>query len=403
MRIDCLVYCLLKPFVLISGLLFADVTPNPLGEVQTEDSGYEFVLVYPNEDNKNFCIELKGLPDEVTTQLASLSLSQNEWGEILAVYVGKTPQQTMPSMLGKYGVKAGTILFHPQFSLDEGGTYTAVFHPYGIHKRIPSADAANSPVQHTFTIPNRNQYQSTTVTKVYPTADELPENLLRMYIYFSQPMSRGSVYQYLQLLDENGDAVELPFLELDEELWDPNQQRFTLLFDPGRIKKELKPNLDTGLPLVAGHSYTFVVKKEWKDANGNPLQEVFKKQFRVTESDNKTPDPKQWEITLPEKDSINTLIIQFDEPLDHANAERLIVVKDKEQNVIGGTASIDEYETVYRFTPAQQWTTGDYGIYVHPSIEDRAGNSIMRPFDRDMTTPVQPQYTETIIMPFSVK
>ena len=39
----------------------------------------------------------------------------------------------------------------------------------------------------------------------------------------------------------SGQAVADPFLELDEELWSTDGRRFTLLFDPGRIKRGLKP------------------------------------------------------------------------------------------------------------------------------------------------------------------
>ena len=33
------------------------------------------------------------------------------------------------------------------------------------------------------------------------------------------------------------EAIELPFLEIDEELWDPAMMRLTLFIDPGRIKR----------------------------------------------------------------------------------------------------------------------------------------------------------------------
>ena len=88
--------------------------------------------------------------------------------------------------------------------------------------------------------------EPTVVTQVYPTSDKLPENQLKFYLHFSAPMSRGDSYKHIQLLDEKGKAVELPFLELDEELWDPAGKRFTLFFDPGRIKRGLKPREEVG-------------------------------------------------------------------------------------------------------------------------------------------------------------
>ena len=77
------------------------------------------------------------------------------------------------------------------------------------------------------------------VVAVYPSSATLPENQLRFYLHFSAPMSRGEVYQHLQLLDQDGKPIVLPFLEIGEELWDTTGQRLTLLIDPGRIKRGL--------------------------------------------------------------------------------------------------------------------------------------------------------------------
>ncbi len=51
-------------------------------------------------------------------------------------------------------------------------------------------------------------------------------------------MSRGDSYRHIQLRDAKGKAVELPFLELGEELWNPDMTRLTLFIDPGRVKRE---------------------------------------------------------------------------------------------------------------------------------------------------------------------
>jgi hypothetical protein len=61
---------------------------------------------------------------------------------------------------------------------------------------------------------------TTVVSQVYPTAEVLPENLLKFYVHFSAPMSSGHIYDHIRLIgDSTGKEVELPFLEIDEELW----------------------------------------------------------------------------------------------------------------------------------------------------------------------------------------
>ena len=105
----------------------------------------------------------------------------------------------------------------------------------------------------------------------------MPANLLKFYIHFSNPMSVGDVYSHIRILDTEGNPLELPFLELGEELWDSESRRLTLLFDPGRIKRGLKPNRETGTPLTQGETYTLHISEKLLDAKGRPLKKEFLK------------------------------------------------------------------------------------------------------------------------------
>ncbi len=51
-------------------------------------------------------------------------------------------------------------------------------------------------------------HRAASVTEVYPSAAVLPENLLRFYIQFSAPMSRGEAYRRIKLLDAGGKPVD---------------------------------------------------------------------------------------------------------------------------------------------------------------------------------------------------
>ena len=63
-----------------------------------------------------------------------------------------------------------------------------------------------------------------------------------------------------------------PFLELDEELWSPDGTRFTLIFDPGRIKRGLKPREEVGPVLEAGKSYSLVIDRRLARRIGKPAR-----------------------------------------------------------------------------------------------------------------------------------
>src|SRR5205823_11683424 len=141
----------------------------------------------------------------------------------------------------------GTVLrFEPRFPLQRGLRYQVVFR----QALLPDANIQKPDVNAEFMIPKLAAGPPTVVEHVYPSRDKLPENQLKFYLHFSAPMSRGEAYQQIQLLDEKGKVVELPFLELDEELWDPDGKRFTLFFDPGRIKRGLKPREEVGPALI---------------------------------------------------------------------------------------------------------------------------------------------------------
>ena len=131
-------------------------------------------------------------------------------------------------------------------------------------------------------------------------------------------MTRGDSYHHITLLDEAEQIIDLPFVELAQELWDEKQQRLTVLLDPGRIKRGLKPNEDVGPPLVAGKKYTLVIAKDWQDAERQSLAQEYRKELAVGSFDATQPDPSSWRISAPQQDSRESLAVTFAEPLDHA-------------------------------------------------------------------------------------
>jgi hypothetical protein len=287
-------------------------------------------------------------------------------------------------------VEGGALVFEPRFGLQPGLRYRAVFHPTRLSAH--------------FDIPKPDRAPSTRVEQVYPSRNVLPENQLKLYLHFSAPMSRGEAYRRVRLLDEIGAAVELPFLELDEELWDPEGKRLTILFDPGRIKTGLQPQRELGTPLREGRSYTLVVDREWMDAEGSPLREGFRKAFRAGASDRQPPDPKTWRLHAPRGGTTEPLVVEFPEPMDQALLMRLLEVTDRKANAIEGTIEVDREETRWRFTPRQPWKSGSYSLTVGTILEDLAGNSINKPFEVDVFERVTQRIArETVALPFTVQ
>lgn len=217
----------------------------------------------------------------------------------------------------------------------------------------------------------------TRVVAVHPTAHRVPSNLLRIYIEFSTPMREDQARTRVRLLDDSGRVVQGAFLEMDQELWDPSHQRLTMLFDPGRVKRGIRSNLEMGAPLLEGHRYRLVVDSGWPDAKGAPLRAPFTHELLVGAFDGASPNPSKWVLTAPRNGTHDTLVVRFDEPLDHALAARAIGVVG-----VTGDARVLAGDTAWQFAPATPWPASA-SLRVGLMLEDLAGNSVGRVFDSD--------------------
>jgi hypothetical protein len=358
--------------------------------------------------------EVVGLGAEDTKTLADLKPDADEWYEVFRVSVdnrsldGETATAAeLPPVIGSFRLTQTGIRFEPRFPLAPGVTYLACFNP---EKRINNAlkpgRALYVGVSQRFDGPTRPSIPSAIVEQVFPSTNQVPENLLKFYIHFSAPMSRGDVYQYIHLLDAAGKEVDHPFLELGEELWDPQQRRFTLFFDPGRIKRGLKPREEFGPALVEGKDFTLVIDKDWPNAQGVALRESYRKRFHAGPPDDQQPNHKMWKLTAPAAQTRDPLTVRFPKPMDHAMLERVLKVVSAGETTtqIGGVITVKDDETCWQFIPEAPWTPGPYKLVVATDLEDLAGNSIAKPFEVDEFRPIQRQVeAKTVMLSFEVK
>ena len=310
------------------------------------------------------------------------------WQSIFVVYAG---DGDVPPMLGAYTVENGALIFRPRFPLAPGVRARAVFHLRGSPK--PEAVFESGKV---------DLSPSTRVEQVYPTTDLLPDNQLKFYVHFSAPMRRGEAWSHIHLLDQAGKPVELPFLEVAQELWDREQMRLTVLFDPGRIKRGLVPLSDVGSAIEDGKQYTLVVDRQWRDARGAPLAAEFRKSFRVGPSDRTPPDTAQWRLSAPKAGTSEALVVNFPKSMDYALLMRLLEISGAEGR-IPGIVTVGRHETEWRFVPTKPWKAGAYNLVADTSLEDLAGNRIGRAFDVDIFERVTERLSsKTISLPFQV-
>jgi hypothetical protein len=328
-------------------------------------------------------IQMTGGAFQVTGWSAAAEPAEG-WASIFAVYAGGNES---PAMLGSYSADRGALVFRPRWPLAAGLHIRAVFHPAGI-----------SPIEAGFDTPKTAPTAATHIEQIYPSTDALPANTLKLYIYFSAPMRRGEAWQHIRLLDEHAAPVELPFLEIDQELWDPTNTRLTVLFDPGRIKRGLLPLNESGPNIQEGRRYTLSIAREWLDANGSPLAAAFNKPFRVVADEREPVDPAKWSIAAPSEGTADPLIVTFPRPLDYALLQRTITLAS-----VAGKVAVARGETEWRFTPDAPWKAGPHELIVETSLEDLAGNRVGRPFDVDTFREVTKQIERpTVSVPFRI-
>ncbi|MET0299268.1 MAG: hypothetical protein ABW036_05890 [Flavitalea sp.] len=261
------------------------------------------------------------------------------------------------------------IAFYPAVPFSPGKTYQVFYK----NKLISE-----------FKIRNSTSVASTSITAVYPSIDTLPANLLKLYIVFSAPMQESVSSKYIQVIDEKGDTLKDVFLDLQPELWNESRTVLTTWFDPGRIKRDLQPNLEKGNPLIAGKQYKVIVSKRWSDKEGQQLTNDFQKQFVVIRRDEKVPDPTTWKLIVPPANSSDPLKISFDESLDYFLLTECIAMIDAQGRPVKTKIEISPGQRGVEIFPTPFLSPGKYKLRVLSKLEDLAGNNLNRPFDNDL-------------------
>jgi hypothetical protein len=236
-------------FALIFWLAINDVSPLTADEPKPDDkairkSTISIELQQPSGKTTKPKFVVTGLSEKELQKLARSDWKQEQWTALFFVCVDNTPTKEKsepPPVIGSYRIESKALIFEPRFPLSAGLRFRAVFEP----ARLPGSNQpqAKAIVAH-FTIPKAPSTPTAKVDHVYPTNDVLPENLLKFYIHFSAPMSKGEAYRHIHLVGADGREVDLPFLRLEEELWNRDQTRFTttgeVLLPMARLRKRTR-------------------------------------------------------------------------------------------------------------------------------------------------------------------
>ena len=225
------------------------------------------------------------------------------------------------------------------------------------------------------------------VVRVDPGGATLPANALRLYIWFDRPARLRVEQADVRLLDADGVVLPGAFMDFGQELWSPDGRRLTILFDPGRVKRDVEGAGDSAAPLVAGRTYQIAVGD-------------FRWRFIVTPAIRQPLDPSVWTVAAPVAATRTPLAIQFDRTMDAALLVSRLAVIGPQGAVVRGRATLAESGGAWRFVPDAPWRSGAYRISVDAALEDVAGNRVGEALDHEVGA--APDDSPAALLPFDV-
>jgi hypothetical protein len=303
------------------------------------------------------CIRLTGLPAGAGVQVRA--------GAAVA-------DGGLPPMAGRLVRDGSDLCFVPRFAFLDGTAYTVT---------VEGGSAI------TLMRGRPGQVPATEVADIRPTAVRVPRNLLRLYVRFSAAMAEGSAAGHVRLADDGGAEITGALLPGEHELWDASRRRLTVLLDPARIKRGLAGHREAGYPLRSGESFRLVIDSGFRDARGLPLRGGAQRRYQVGGLERRHVDPASWALTVPPAGTTEPVQVAFGRPLDHGLLARCLHVAGPGGELIDGAAQIGAGEQSWQLAPRRAWARGSHQLIVDPVLEDLAGNSVSRVFDRDLSRP----------------
>lgn len=321
-------------------------------------------LIFPSDVNGTIKLNISTDQKQNIEKLAYRDLAvfvKNEKGE----YASNAIQ-------GQYQIEGRYLLFKPYFPFESGMTYVV---------RTVNDNSSETHSYQSFQIGTKKSTEPAKVVRIYPSGHQLPENLLRFYIYFNTPMKKGQALEHIQLIDDKGNIDKHAFMEFKQELWSADGKRLTLLFDPGRIKRGVSTNRFKGPAILEGNRYTLSIFGAWQDVYGQELFVNTSKEFIVVDAYRQHIKVNDWAIVGPKLNSYDTLVINFDRIIDHALIQSMIKIVDDKKSLVTGHWEILEKEQSVLFIPKKKWKNGNYQIVIDSRLEDIAGNNLQNLLD----------------------
>jgi hypothetical protein len=237
--------------------------------------------------------------------------------------------------------------------------------------------------------------------RVFPSGTELPQNLLRMHLYFDEAPNVDAVASAVRLLGKDGHEIAHPFLDLHDGLWDATGTRMTLLLYPGRIKSGLAARDTLGPSMQAGRAYQLVLDMGRLFGDAAPASNLHTTTFNVIGPLESALDASAWELKPPAEGSSQPLRLAFKRPLDRMNLEHAFALLSPGGGQLPFGLTVSAFEHEVMLLPTQPWPSGEHVLHVSHELEDVAGNRLAQTFEQMSATqlPRPPPTTTRVFKP----
>ena len=401
---------LLVPLVILLLLVLGGIAgctprepPIELAEVLPEHAELRLV---EDASGRPLAIDAAGLGDELLDRLRREPLGFEDWSAVFTVAAAETAaaegaQREATPIPGDYRVTADAVRFLPAEPFERGTSYSV---------RWLDADETELTFE-----PSRDGARATTqVAAIYPSADNLPQNLARFHIQFTAPMREGTAGEHVRLLVEgSGERVDAFADEAQEVGDEPSGAREQPIAADGATEQDAEQDVverdvvdrdvadrdvvqrgifeewsedgtrltltvavdeDGRTPLEIAGRYRLLVDRGWEDARGVPLRGSFEKVFAVVKPDRDPPDVQSWSVTPPVS-AAAPLVVDFPAPLDHERLHQALEVVSQDHR-IEGSVLVSNEEKRWSFSSAEPWQNGRYVVRVVEPLDDPAGNPL---------------------------
>lgn len=327
-------------------------------------------------------LRLCGLPAAALAPLAADQLAEILWVRVVdAEAAQEADLAALPPPWGSFDRQQDCLFFRPRHQPAPGMVLRARFDAAAFDRLTGSAGSEPAELR----VAMAPSAPTTRVEAIYPTAAELPENALRLYVHFSGPMSLKGIEKNVHLRDATGAEIPTAFVEVKDGLWDPGHRRLTLILHPGRVKSGIGIGEVLGKVLAEGATLKLEIDPAARDSAGAPLYAGGERSWRIGPPQRQPLDPAGFRLEVGPEPAA-PLRVEAPVALDHALAASAFTVLHQGRE-IAGRWQIQPGEKRLEFLPDEPWQRGEpYQLRISAVLEDVAGNRLGRAFEVDART-----------------